>query len=192
MNFRAGLHCGPVLTGEIGSALSWHSPASPTIPGKPTGQRLTVTDADLVRFLDAQSDVHDEVTKELTEGRKQTHWMWFVFPQLEGLGHSSMAQRYAIRDLDQARRYLAHPLLGSRLRRDVRLMTSHKGKSALDILGSPDDLKFRSCLTLFAEAASDDSDKALFKQALDQFYGGQADPRTMELLRSTSSSNISS
>jgi uncharacterized protein (DUF1810 family) len=71
-----------------------------------------VTDADLVRFLDAQSDVHDEVTKELTEGRKQTHWMWFVFPQLEGLGHSSMAQRYAIRDLDQARRYLAHPLLG--------------------------------------------------------------------------------
>ena len=79
------------------------------------------------------------------------------FPNLKGLGHSSMAQRYAIRDLDQARRYLAHPLLGSRLRRDVRLMTSHKGKSALDILGSPDDLKFRSCLTLFAEAASDDS-----------------------------------
>jgi uncharacterized protein (DUF1810 family) len=127
------------------------------------------------------SDVYEEVTKELTEGRKQTHWMWFVFPQLEGLGHSSMAQRYAIRDLDQARRYLAHPLLGSRLRRDVRLMTSHKGKSAWDMLGSPDDLKFRSCLTLFAEAASDDSDQALFKQALDQFYGGQADSRTAAL-----------
>jgi len=110
--------------------------------------------------------------------------MWFVFPQLAGLGHSSMARRYAIRDLDQARRYLAHPLLGRRLRRDVRLMTSHKGKSALEILGSPDDLKFRSCLTLFAEAASDDSDRMLFKRALDQFYGGQADPRTMELLRS--------
>jgi uncharacterized protein (DUF1810 family) len=153
---------------------------------------LTVTDADLVRFLDAQSDVHDEVTKELTEGRKQTHWMWFVFPQLAGLGHSSMSQRYAIRDLDQARRYLAHPLLGSRLRRDVRLMTSHTGKLALDILGSPDDLKFRSCLTLFAEAASDDSDQALFKQALDQFYNAQSDYRTTELLRSTSSSNISS
>jgi uncharacterized protein (DUF1810 family) len=143
---------------------------------------MIVTDADLVRFLDAQSDVHDKVAKELAEGRKQTHWMWFVFPQLAGLGHSSMAQRYAIRDLDQARRYLAHPLLGSRLRRDVRLMTSHKGKSAWDMLGSPDDLKFRSCLTLFAEAASDDSEQALFKQALDQFYGGQADPRTMELL----------
>ena len=153
---------------------------------------MTVTEADLLRFVNVQSDVHDEVTKELTEGRKQTHWMWFVFPQLEGLGHSSMAQRYAIRDLDQARRYLAHPLLGSRLRRDVRLMTSHTGKSALDILGSPDDLKFRSCLTLFAEAASDDSDRMLFKQALDQFYGGRADPRTMELLCSTSSSNISS
>ena len=141
-----------------------------------------MTDADLLRFLDAQSDVHDEVTDELTKGRKQTHWMWFVFPQLAGLGHSSMARRYAIRDLDQARRYLAHPLLGRRLRRNVRLVMSHSGKSALDILGSPDDLKFRSCLILFAEAASDDSDRMLFKQALDQFYGGQADPRTMELL----------
>ena len=141
-----------------------------------------MTDADLVRFLDAQSDVHDKVAKELAEGRKQTHWMWFVFPQLAGLGHSSMAQRHAIRDLDQARRYLAHPLLGSRLRRDVRLLMNHKGKSAWDILGSPDDLKFRSCLTLFAEAASDASDRMLFKQAPDHFYGGQADPRTMELL----------
>lgn len=146
-----------------------------------------MTEADLLRFVNAQSDVHDKVAKELTEGRKQTHWMWFVFPQLAGLGHSSMAQRYAILDLDQARRYLADPLLGSRLRHDVRLVMSHEGMSALDILGSPDDLKFRSCLTLFAEAASKDTDRTLFKQALDQFYGGKADPRTMELLRSTSS-----
>jgi uncharacterized protein (DUF1810 family) len=152
---------------------------------------MTVTEADLLRFVNAQSDVYDQVADELTKGRKRTHWMWFVFPQLAGLGHSSMSQRYAIRDLDQARRYLAHPLLGSRLRRNVRLMTSHTGKSALDILGSPDDLKFRSCLTLFAEAALDDADQALFKQALDRFYGGQSDSRTMELLRSTSSSNIS-
>ena len=149
-----------------------------------------MTDADLVRFLNAQSDVYEEVTKELTEGRKQTHWMWFVFPQLAGLGHSSMAQRYAISDLDQASRYLAHPLLGSRLRHDVRLMASHKGKSALEILGSPDDLKFRSCLTLFAEAASNVPDRALFKQVLDQFYGGKADYRTMELLGSLSSRDI--
>jgi uncharacterized protein (DUF1810 family) len=153
---------------------------------------MTVTDADLFRFLDAQSDLYDEVTKELTEGRKQTHWMWFIFPQLAGLGHSFTAQRYAIRDLDQAKRYLADPLLGSRLRHDLLLMTSHTGKSALDILGTPDDLKFRSCLTLFAEAASDDSDRALFKEALDQFYGGAKDHRTIELLRSTSLRNTSS
>ena len=151
-----------------------------------------MTESDLVRFVNAQSDVYNQVTDELTKGRKQTHWMWLVFPQLAGLGHSSMARRYAIGDLDQTKRYLAHPLLGSRLRDDVRLMVSHKGKSALDILGSPDDLKFRSCLTLFAEAASDDSDRALFKQALDQFYGGQGDPRTMELLRSLSPRDVPS
>ena len=109
--------------------------------------------------------------------------MWFIFPQLAGLGHSAIAQRYAIRDLDQAKRYLADPILGTRLRHDVRLMTSHKGKSALEILGSPDDLKFRSCLTLFGQAASDNSDRMLFGEALDQFYGGEPDPRTLELLR---------
>jgi uncharacterized protein (DUF1810 family) len=117
--------------------------------------------------------------------------MWFIFPQLAGLGHTPMAQRYAIRDLDQAARYLADPVLGSRLRHDLRLMTSHKGKSALEILGSPDDLKFRSCLTLFAEAATD-PDRVLFKQALDQFYGGQPDQLTVELLRTTSPRSPSS
>ena len=86
-----------------------------------------MTETDLVRFVNAQSDVYNQVTDELTKGRKRTHWMWFVFPQLAGLGQSSTARRYAIRDLDQARRYLAHPLLGSRLRHDVRLVTSHKG-----------------------------------------------------------------
>ena len=93
-----------------------------------------------------------------------------------------MAQRYAIRDLDQATRYLADPILGSRLRHDVRLMVGHKGKSALEILGSPDDLKFRSSLTLFGQVASDHSDRMLFTEALDQFYGGEPDPRTLELL----------
>jgi len=96
-----------------------------------------------------------------------------------------MAQRYAILDLDQARRYLAHPLLGSRLRHDVRLMMSHEEKSALDILDSPDDLKFRSSLTLFAKAASDNSDRMLFQEALDQFYNGMLDHRTLELLGSS-------
>ncbi len=141
-----------------------------------------MTDPDLVRFVEAQDSVGRRVVEELTAGQKQTHWMWFVFPQLAGLGHSTMAERYAIRDLDQAKRYLADPILGDRLRHDVHLMLRHKGKTALQILGSPDDLKFRSCMTLFAHAASSDDDRSLFKQALDQFYEGKSDPRTEQLL----------
>jgi uncharacterized protein (DUF1810 family) len=141
-----------------------------------------LTEADLIRFVDAQVQVYRQVVEELTDGRKQTHWMWFIFPQLSGLGHSTMAQRHAIRDMDQARRYLADPILGDRLRHDVRLMIRHKSKSALEILGSPDELKFRSCLTLFREAASDKSDHSLFAEALEEFYNGKPDPRTLELL----------
>jgi uncharacterized protein (DUF1810 family) len=111
----------------------------------------SVTETDLIRFVDAQAQVYPQVVEELTDGRKQTHWMWFIFPQLSGLGHSAMAQRYAIRDMDQARRYLADSILGDRLRHDVRLMLRHKDKSALEILGSPDDFNFRSCLTLFCK-----------------------------------------
>jgi uncharacterized protein (DUF1810 family) len=154
-----------------------------------------VTEADLIRFVDAQAQVYHQVVEELTDGRKQTHWMWFIFPQLSGLGHSAMAQRYAIRDMDQARRYLADPILGNRLRHGVSLMVRHKGKSALEILGSSDDFKFRSCLTLFCEAASDKSDRSLFAEALQQFYNGEPDPRTLELLgrltRSRKSENSS-
>jgi uncharacterized protein (DUF1810 family) len=141
-----------------------------------------MTDADLVRFTKAQAPIYTRVVEELTNGCKQSHWMWFIFPQLAGLGHSAMAQSYAIRDLDQAKRYLADPVLGARLRHAIRLMITHKSKSALEILGSPDDLKFRSCLTLFREAASDNSDRALFTEALDQFYDSRADARTVELL----------
>jgi uncharacterized protein (DUF1810 family) len=143
-----------------------------------------MTEADLIRFVDAQAQVYRQVVEELTEGHKQTHWMWFIFPQLSGLGHSPMAQRYAIQDIDQARHYLADPVLGDRLRHDVRLMLRNKDKSALEILGSPDELKFRSCLTLFREAASEKSDRSLFASALEQFYKGEPDPRTLELLRS--------
>jgi uncharacterized protein (DUF1810 family) len=131
-----------------------------------------MADADLIRFLDAQ--------EQLARGRKETHWMWFIFPQLAGLGRSGMAQHYAIRDLDQAKRYLADSILGPRLRQVVRLLLDQTGKSALEILGSPDDLKLRSCLTLFREAASEDSDRALFGKALGQFYCGEPDS---ELLR---------
>ena len=109
--------------------------------------------------------------------------MWFIFPQLKGLGQSAMAQHYAIRDLDQATRYLADNILGTRLRHDVQLMIKHTSKSALEILGSPDNLKFRSCLTLFGQAAADSSDRMLFAEALNQFYGGEPDRRTLELLR---------
>jgi len=142
-----------------------------------------VTEADLIRFVDAQAHVYRQVVEELTDGHKRTHWMWFIFPQLSGLGHSAMAHRYAIQNIDQARRYLADPILGDRLRHNVRLMLRHKGKSALEILGSPDDIKFRSCLTLFCEAASDKSARSVFAEALQQFYNGEPDPRTLELLR---------
>jgi uncharacterized protein (DUF1810 family) len=141
-----------------------------------------VTEADLIHFVNAQAQVYRQVVEELTDGCKRSHWMWFIFPQLSGLGHSAMAQRYAIRNIDQARRYLADPILGNRLRHDVRLMVGHKGKSALEILGSPDDFKFRSCLTLFGEAAYENSDQSLFAEALKQFYNGEPDPRTLELL----------
>lgn len=142
-----------------------------------------MTNPDLIRFLDAQDQIFGQVIDELTNGRKQTHWIWFVFPQLAGLGRSAMAQHYAITDLDQAKRYLADSILGARLRQVVKIMAGHHGKSAHEILGSPDALKFRSCLTLFREAASDHSDRALFTQALDEFYGGQPDDATLALLR---------
>jgi len=141
-----------------------------------------MTEPDLIRFLDAQAPIYSRVVQELTEGRKRTHWMWFIFPQIAGLGQSAVAQHFAISDLDQTRRYLADSILGPRLRECVRLMLNNKEKSALEILGSPDDLKFRSCLTLFRQASSEDSDHALFTEALNQFYRGEADARTLRLL----------
>jgi uncharacterized protein (DUF1810 family) len=148
---------------------------------------LAITDPDLVRFLDAQASVHEEVVQELTDGCKRTHWIWFIFPQLAGLGHSPTAQRYVIRDLEQAKQYLPDPILGSRLRQDIRLVMKHKDRSALEILGSFDDLTFRSCLTLFAQATSNSPDRALFEKALHQFYE-DPDPRTMQLLAAISKS----
>jgi uncharacterized protein (DUF1810 family) len=145
-----------------------------------------MTDPDLIRFLDAQDQIYAQIVDELTNGCKKTHWMWFIFPQLAGLARSAMAQHYAIRDLDQAKRYLDDSILGPRLRRVVTLLIAQQGKSASEILGSPDDLKLRSCLTLFREAAAVDSDHALFTKALDQFYGGEPDGGTLERLQSTS------
>src|SRR5918996_1049516 len=110
----------------------------------------------LSRFIEAQEPVYETVLRELEHGRKESHWMWFIFPQIAGLGHSAMAQRYAISSLDEAKAYLSHPILGPRLRECTRLVVQVDGKSAYEILGSPDDMKFHSCLTLFARAAPDE------------------------------------
>ncbi|ROM83080.1 calpastatin [Pseudomonas brassicacearum] len=134
----------------------------------------------LSRFVEAQRPLFDRVMDELRAGRKTSHWMWFVFPQLRGLGHSEMADRFAISTLDEAQAYLEHDLLGPRLEQCVRTVLEHRGMSAKQIFGSPDDLKFRSCITLFMRAQAG---SALYQQALDQFYSGEPDRRTLLLLR---------
>lgn len=134
---------------------------------------------DLIRFEEAQDDVLDQVRVELGEGRKRGHWIWYVFPQFAGLGGSIMSQGYAIRSREEAEAFMAHPVLGPRLKALVALVTRIPELSANQILGSPDDLKFRSCVTLFGAV---EPDEPVFQQALDRFYGGQPDPRTLELL----------
>lgn len=132
----------------------------------------------LARFVEAQDPVYGRVVQELRSGRKQTHWMWFVFPQIAGLGRSAMAQRYAIASLEEARAYLSHPLLGGRLRECTGLVLDIEGRDAHDIFGSPDDLKFRSCMTLFAEAADD---ARPFRAAIRKYFG-EPDEATLNLL----------
>jgi nicotinamidase/pyrazinamidase len=134
---------------------------------------------DLGRFLGAQSRVYGEVCAELDRGRKTSHWMWFIFPQIRGLGASPTAHRFALSSLDEARAYLRHPVLGPRLLECTRRLLAVEGRSARQILGSPDDLKLRSCLTLFAVASGGDP---VFEAALSKYYGGEYDPRTLELL----------
>jgi uncharacterized protein (DUF1810 family) len=135
---------------------------------------------DLARFVRAQSSCHDDVVAELRAGAKRTHWMWFVFPQLAGLGESEMARRYAVSSLAEARAYAAHSVLGTRLREAVRLLLAlPPGHSAQDVFGWPDVAKLRSCLTLFARAVPGEP---LFDQALDRFYRGEPDPQTLHRL----------
>lgn len=137
---------------------------------------MTEEDFELERFVSAQAQVYDRVAAELQAGAKRSHWMWFIFPQIEGLGSSPMAQRYAIGSRREAAAYLAHPLLGSRLTECTRLMLSHPDKTAHDILGSPDDMKFRSSMTLFAAVSKKGSP---FERALQVFYGGERDQKTI-------------
>jgi uncharacterized protein (DUF1810 family) len=132
------------------------------------------------RFLDAQATTIDDALAELRAGRKRSHWMWFVFPQVAGLGRSTTAQYYALDSVDDARAYLAHPVLGERLRSCTCAALAHAGTSAHAVFGSPDDLKFRSCMTLFALAAADEP---LFRRALDAFFGGVPDERTVAACR---------
>ena len=136
---------------------------------------------DLDRFVNAQAPVFETVLAELRAGRKRSHWMWFVFPQLAGLGHSSMAQLYAINSIDEARAYLAHPLLGPRLDLCTRIVLASEGPSLHAIFGSPDHVKFRSCMTLFS-LASDNPDNP-FRSALDRWCSGQPDDRTLALIK---------
>jgi uncharacterized protein (DUF1810 family) len=132
---------------------------------------------DLQRFVDAQQPVFQTVLAELQAGQKHSHWMWFIFPQIAGLGHSAMARRFAIASLDEARAYLEHPLLGPRLRECSRLVAAVDGRAIEDIFGYPDHMKFHSSMTLFARAARD---AAVFDECLRKYFGCEPDPATLD------------
>jgi len=133
----------------------------------------------LKRFVDAQNPVFEQVCAELRQGYKTSHWMWFIFPQIEGLGHSETARKFAISSREEAEAYLKHPVLGPRLRNCSRLVTLLEGRSAHQIFGSPDNLKFHSSMTLFASVASDN---VVFKDALQKYFGGELDSLTLQKL----------
>jgi uncharacterized protein (DUF1810 family) len=132
---------------------------------------------DLQRFVNAQAGVIEQVRRELTQGRKASHWMWFIFPQLAGLGFSAMAQRYAIASLDEARAYLAHPVLGARLCECAQLVNDAADRTAHQIFGSPDDLKFHACMTLFEHASPGEGP---FGAALDKYFAGERHQATLQ------------
>ena len=134
---------------------------------------------DLQRFIDAQRRWFQLVCRELTEGHKQSHWMWFIFPQLKGLGHSAMANRYAISSRQEAEAYLRDPILGPRLRHCTQLVMLIEGRSIEQVFGEPDDLKFRSSMTLFANTAAENK---IFKDALQKYFAGEPDRLTIDRL----------
>jgi uncharacterized protein (DUF1810 family) len=133
---------------------------------------------DLQRFIDAQNPIYESVLSELRAGRKKSHWMWYVFPQISGLGDSAMSRAYAITSIDEAKAYWAHPVLGSRLSACTRLVQDVQGRSIEDIFGYPDHLKFHSSMTLFDRAAPG----GLFKTALATYFDGATDPSTIAIL----------
>jgi len=153
--------------------------APPIMPGSAMAENDKNDRHNLQRFVDAQSPVFEEVCSELQEGRKRGHWMWFIFPQIEGLGYSPLARKFAISSREEAEAYLNHPILGPRLRHCTRLITLVEGRSIDQIFGEPDDRKFHSSMTLFANATSDNQ---LFRDALDKYFGGEPDRLTLERL----------
>jgi uncharacterized protein (DUF1810 family) len=130
----------------------------------------------LSRFINAQETIFEVVLAELRSGQKRSHWMWFIFPQIEGLGHSPTSRYYAIKSLDEAREYLNHPILGSRLVECAEILLGIEGRTASEIFGFPDDLKFRSCMTLFACIANSAS---VFDRVLEKYFGGKQDENTL-------------
>ena len=137
----------------------------------------------LDRFLAAQAPIYDQVTRELSAGAKRSHWMWFIFPQIAGLGLSATSRHFAIASLDEARAYLRHPVLGPRLAECTALVNSTDGRSAYRIFGSPDDMKFHSCMTLFARAgALEGGSDSPFDAALRHYFAGEPDPQTQARL----------
>jgi uncharacterized protein (DUF1810 family) len=134
---------------------------------------------DLNRFISAQEGVYDHALAELRGGLKRSHWMWFIFPQIDGLGHSPTTRLYSIKSLDEARSYLGHPVLGARLKESAEAVLGVSGRTASDIFGHPDDMKLQSSMTLFALVAGPDS---VFERVLDKYYQGKRDARTLQIL----------
>ena len=135
---------------------------------------------DLGRFTAAQASVHDRALAELRAGRKRSHWMWFIFPQIDGLGYSATARHYAIQSLEEARAYLDHPVLGPRLRECAEAVLTVDGRSAAEVFGSPDDLKLWSCMTLFARVSAPES---VFVRVLDKYFHGTQDAGTLQIVQ---------
>ncbi len=141
------------------------------------GCEMGVDPFHLERFVEAQDGVYARVCEELRAGEKRSHWMWFIFPQIRGLGRSPMAERFAIESLEEARAYLTHPVLGARLRECTGLVNAVEGRSASEIFGFPDDLKFHSSMTLFARA---EEGETVFREALEKYCGGEMDQGTVQ------------
>lgn len=146
------------------------------------GEQRGVSDDphDLNRFLEAQEDTYEQALAELESGRKRSHWMWYIFPQFAGLGMSPTSKRYAIKSIEEAKNYLNHPILGPRLIRCAEAALRIERRSAHDVFGSPDDLKLKSCATLFASVSPADS---VFAQLLDKYFDGEPDGDTLRLLK---------